>query len=160
MSTAPLNDLIGALVPDVERLVERHLSTTKTWYPHEYVPWDRAVDTDPRAQWDADASPLPSGVRAALVVNLLTEDNLPYYFRDIERMFGRDGVWGEWNRRWTAEEGRHSIVLRDYITVARLFDPVELERGRMAQVSTGEASGSMWRSLISAAVMPVTGTTT
>ena len=53
-------------------------------------------------------------------------------------MFGRDGSWGEWARRWTAEEGRHSIVIRDYLTVTRAIDPVELERGRMAQVSKGE----------------------
>ena len=53
-------------------------------------------------------------------------------------MFGRDGSWGEWARRWTAEEGRHSIVIRDYLTVTRALDPVELERGRMAQVSKGE----------------------
>ena len=41
-------------------------------------------------------------------------------------MFGRDGSWGE-ARRWTAEEGRHSIVIRDYLTVTRPR-PVELER--------------------------------
>src|SRR2546421_6152506 len=49
-------------------------------------------------------------------------------------MFG-SGVWGEWIRRWTAEEQRHSIVIRDYLTVTRALDPVELERGRMAQAS-------------------------
>ena len=38
-------------------------------------------------------------------------------------MFGADGVWGEWARRWTAEEGRHSIVIRDYLTVTRPIDP-------------------------------------
>jgi acyl-[acyl-carrier-protein] desaturase len=52
-------------------------------------------------------------------------------------MFGRDGVWAEWVRRWTAEEGRHAIVLRDYLTVTRGVDPVALERGRMEQVSRG-----------------------
>lgn len=130
--------LLDALTSDAERLVERHLSTTKEWFPHELVPWERAGDLrDAEGDWKPEV-PLAPGVRSAVFVNLLTEDNLPYYFRDIERMFGRDGVWGEWNRRWTAEEGRHSIVLRDYVTVARLFDPVELERGRMAQVSTGE----------------------
>jgi acyl-[acyl-carrier-protein] desaturase len=76
-------------------------------------------------------------VRSALYVNLLTEDNLPYYFRSIDRVFGSDGVWGEWARRWTAEEGRHAIVIRDYLTVTRAIDPVQLERGRMAQVSGG-----------------------
>jgi acyl-[acyl-carrier-protein] desaturase len=53
-------------------------------------------------------------------------------------MFGRDSAWGEWSRRWTAEEGRHSIVIRDYLTVTRAIDPVALERARMAQVSCGQ----------------------
>jgi acyl-[acyl-carrier-protein] desaturase len=41
-------------------------------------------------------------------------------------------------RRWTAEEGRHSIVLRDYLVVTRAVDPVALERARMAQVQGGD----------------------
>jgi len=72
-------------------------------------------------------------------VNLLTEDNLPYYSMEIHRAFGGTGAWGEWARRWTAEEGRHSIVIRDWLTVTRALDPIELERGRMAQVSGGIA---------------------
>jgi acyl-[acyl-carrier-protein] desaturase len=40
-------------------------------------------------------------------------------------------------RRWTAEEGRHAIVLRDYLTVTRGLDPVALERSRMDQVGRG-----------------------
>jgi acyl-[acyl-carrier-protein] desaturase len=80
---------------------------------------------------------MPEGVRSALFVNLLTEDNLPYYFRTIEALFGADSIWGAWVRRWTAEEGRHSIVIRDYLTVTRSVDPIELERARMHQVSAG-----------------------
>ena len=57
-------------------------------------------------------------------MNLLTEDNLPYYHLALWEIFGRGGVWGEWVRRWTAEEGRHAIVLRDYLTVTRGLDPV------------------------------------
>jgi len=68
-------------------------------------------------------------VASALFVNLLTEDNLPYYFRDVERMFGPDEAWGVWARRWTAEEGRHSIVIRDYLTVTRAIDPVSPRAG-------------------------------
>jgi acyl-[acyl-carrier-protein] desaturase len=81
---------------------------------------------------------VPADVRSALFVNLLTEDNLPYYFRTIEALFSRDTAWGEWVRRWTAEEGRHSIVIRDYLTVTRAVDPVALERARMAQVQCGQ----------------------
>jgi acyl-[acyl-carrier-protein] desaturase len=53
-------------------------------------------------------------------------------------MFGRgDGAWINWVGRWTAEEGRHAIVLRDYLTVTRNIDPVYLERGRMTQLQQG-----------------------
>ena len=48
-----------------------------------------------------------------------------------------DTAYTTWVRRWTAEEGRHSMVLYGYITVSRMVDPVMLERGRMVQVSTG-----------------------
>ena len=68
---------------------------------------------------------------------MLTEENLPYYFRDSERLFGGEGAWGEWVRRWTAEEGRHSRVIYDYLCVTRALDPVALERARMAQVQCG-----------------------
>ena len=48
-----------------------------------------------------------------------------------------DGAWINWVGRWTAEEGRHAIVLRDYLTVTRNIDPVLLERGRMSQLQKG-----------------------
>jgi acyl-[acyl-carrier-protein] desaturase len=130
--------LLVELTPVAAHLLDRHLGTAKEWFPHELVPWSRGRDFAPGETWDPDEAPLPDATRSALFVNLLTEDNLPYYFRTIERMFGADGVWGAWARRWTAEEMRHSIVIRDYLTVTRSIDPVALERGRMRQVSGGE----------------------
>src|SRR3954471_7890743 len=129
--------LVQELTPVAEELYERHDATAKEWFPHELVPWSRGRDAVPGETWDADEVPMPEGVRSALFVNLLTEDNLPYYFRTIEGLFGADSVWGTWVRRWTAEEGRHSIVIRDYLTVTRSVDPIELERARMHQVGTG-----------------------
>jgi acyl-[acyl-carrier-protein] desaturase len=126
------------LEPTAARLLERHLSQAKEWFPHELVPYSRGRDFVPGYEWSPDEVPLADEVRSSLFVNLLTEDNLPYYFRTIESMFGRDSAWGEWNRRWTAEEGRHSIVIRDYLTVTRQIDPVVLERARMAQVTCGQ----------------------
>lgn len=128
--------LLAELIPVVETLLERHLAAAKEWFPHEFVPWSRGRDFEPGEEWDAREFPLPAPVRDALFVNLLTEDNLPYYFATIDRMFG-GGPWGVWARRWTAEEHRHSIVIRDYLTVTRALDPIELERGRMGQVSGG-----------------------
>jgi acyl-[acyl-carrier-protein] desaturase len=130
--------LVAELEPTAARLVDRHLAQAKEWFPHEFVPWGRGQDFEPGWEWTPDESPLPEAVRSSLFVNLLTEDNLPYYFRTIEAMFGRDSAWGEWSRRWTAEEGRHSVVIRDYLTVTRALDPVALERARMAQVSCGQ----------------------
>ncbi|MDQ1440208.1 MAG: acyl-[acyl-carrier-protein] desaturase [Acidimicrobiaceae bacterium] len=131
--------LLDATASVAESLFERHLAKTKEWFPHELVPWSRGRDFEPGQEWDPEEYALPDAVRSALYLNLLTEDNLPYYFHAISWLFGEDTVWGAWNRRWTAEEHRHSIVIRDWMTVTRAVDPVVLERARMAQVGTGYA---------------------
>ena len=129
--------VLEALEAVAEQLLERHLATTKEWFPHALVPWTQATDYEPDYEWEPDDAAIAPAVRSALFVNVLTEDNLPYYFRDIERMFGRDGAFGEWVRRWTAEEGRHGMVINAYLQATRALDPVELERARMVQVQTG-----------------------
>jgi acyl-[acyl-carrier-protein] desaturase len=133
--------LTADLAPVVAELLDRHLAATREWFPHELVPYGRGRDPEPGWTWsEADAdlggAQLDEAARSALFVNLLTEDNLPYYLNEIDRLFGRDGAWGEWTRRWTAEEGRHSMVIYGYLMVTRAIDPVALERGRMVQVST------------------------
>jgi len=135
-------DLLHELEPTVERLYHRHLDTTKEWFPHELIPFSRGRDWEPGAVWTEEDSDLGGSViddaaRSSLIVNLLTEDNLPYYFRTIERTFGDDGPWGAWSKRWTAEEGRHSMVIFGYLMATRAVDPVALERARMVQVSKG-----------------------
>jgi acyl-[acyl-carrier-protein] desaturase len=132
--------LLAELTPVAESLLERHLAQAKEWFPHEVVPWSQGRDFEAGVAWTPDDSlvELRPEVRSALFVNLLTEDNLPYYFRTIEQTYGRDGAWGEWVRRWTAEEGRHAIAIRDYLMLTRAIDPVGLERARMAQVQCGQ----------------------
>jgi acyl-[acyl-carrier-protein] desaturase len=140
MTRSPLvvstRDMLHELLPMVERSLDRHLASTAEWFPHEYVPYElgRNYVDEP---WLPSDSGLPDIAQTALEVNLLTEDNLPYYHLSLWRTFGDDGAWGEWVRRWTAEEGRHAIVLRDYLTVTRGVDPKVLERGRMEQVLRG-----------------------
>ena len=75
-----------------------------------------------------------------MITNLLTEDNLPSYHREIAENFSRDGAWGTWVGRWTAEEIRHSTIKRDYLVVTRGVDPVALERDRMAHMGHGFAA--------------------
>lgn len=133
--------LLKEIEPTASKLYDRHMAMAKEWFPHEYVPWGRGKDFDPERPWsptDSDfgdgTATLPDAVRTSLFVNLLTEDNLPYYTRDISALFGAENAYGAWARNWTAEEGRHAIVIRDYLMVTRALDPVALERARMQQV--------------------------
>ncbi len=129
-------DLLRELEPTAAFNLDRHLSMSKEWMPHDYVPWSRGRDFDSEP-YEPSQSTLGPIAQVAFEVNLLTEDNLPSYHREIVDGFGRDGAWGTWVHRWTAEEGRHAIVMRDYLLVTRSVDPVALERGRMQQMETG-----------------------
>ncbi|MEU2101934.1 acyl-ACP desaturase [Nocardia sp. NPDC019255] len=122
--------------------LDRHLSMVKEWHPHDYVPWDAGHNFAMLGgiDWEPSQSRLSEVAKAALITNLLTEDNLPSYHREISANFSRDGAWGSWVGRWTAEEARHSIVLRDYLVVTRAVDPVALENDRMAHMSHGFAA--------------------
>jgi acyl-[acyl-carrier protein] desaturase len=134
------SELLLALEPTVAGELDRHLSVAKEWFPHEYVPWSQGRDYDGPMEgdaWSPEDSKVSPAAREALVVNLLTEDNLPGYHREISTIFGRDGAWGTWVDRWTAEENRHGIVIRDYLTVTRAVDPVALERARMTHMQGG-----------------------
>jgi len=133
-------DLLREMEQVVETNLNRHLATAKEWFPHEYVPWSQGTDYDGvlgGEAWAPDQSTLSDVARTSLIVNLLTEDNLPSYHHEIATLFGRDGAWGTWVHRWTAEEGRHGIAIRDYLLATRAVDPVALERARMTHMAAG-----------------------
>ena len=131
--------LLAELEPVVAENLDRHLAIADEWMPHEYVPWSLGRDfADLGGEpWSVEQSQLSPIARTALEVNLLTEDNLPSYHREIDRAFGSDSAWGTWVNRWTAEEGRHAFCIRDYLLVTRGVDPTELERARMETMETG-----------------------
>jgi len=129
--------LLQELEPEAGRLYDRHAKVAVEWFPHDFIPYRLGRDFD-KEPWTPDQPRLTGVAQTAFEVGLLTEDNLPSYHRLIHGMFGRgDGAWINWVGRWTAEEGRHAIVLRDYLTVTRNIDPVLLERGRMTQLQQG-----------------------
>src|SRR5438270_53148 len=129
--------------PVVEKNLDRHLAIAKEWHPHDYIPWSEGRNFAflGGEDWAPEQSRLDETAMAAMITNLLTEDNLPSYHGEIATRFGRDGAWGTWVGRWTAEENRHGVALRDYLVVTRGVDPVALERARMDYMVTGYDSG-------------------
>jgi acyl-[acyl-carrier-protein] desaturase len=135
--------LLHELEPVVETNINRHLSMRKDWNPHDYIPWSDGKNYYALGgqDWDPEQSKLSEVAQTAMLQNLLTEDNLPSYHREIAMNFSMDGPWGWWVNRWTAEENRHGIALRDYLVVTRAIDPVELEQLRVEQVTRGFSPG-------------------
>lgn len=88
------------------------------------MPWDRGRNFAALGgeDWDPEQSQLSEVAKVAMVTNLLTEDNLPSYHRGAANHFSLDSAWGHWVNRWTAEENRHGIVIRDYLVVTRGVD--------------------------------------
>ncbi|MBJ7341577.1 acyl-ACP desaturase [Mycolicibacterium sp.] len=136
-------ELIRELEPVVEAGVNQHFANTKNWSPHDYVPWSDGSNYSSLGgrDWCLEQSPLSELARISMVTNLLTEDNLPSYHRAVAGYFTLDDAWGTWVNRWTVEENRHGIALRDYLVVTRAVDPMQLEQARMAQVTAGFSPG-------------------
>lgn len=130
-------DLITELAPDVERLYNRHLEAPRLWYPHEQIDWGSGEDFGEHP-WSPSDYPLADGVRSSIYVNLLTEDNLPYYTSTLLSHAPADHPILDWNRQWTMEENRHSMVMRDWVHISRCIDPTLLEDGRRVQMGLGK----------------------
>lgn len=131
-------ELLANLHQDAEVGFQRHVEQSVDWQPHDFVPWDagRSFAFLGGQDWEPEQSTLSRTAATALTVSVLLADNLPAYHRNLAKCLRR-GVWWRWVGRWTAEEARHSVVLRNYLMVTRAVDPVELERIRMAHMTAG-----------------------
>lgn len=73
-------DLLREMNQVVETNLNRHIGVAKEWYPHEFIPWSDGRNFDGLMggdAWSPDDAPISDVARSALIVNLLTEDNLP-----------------------------------------------------------------------------------
>lgn len=131
-------ELLESLAVDVELLLRKHIDVADGWQPHDLVPWDdgRNFAFLGGTDWAPEQSELSETAKLALTVSVLIADNLPSYHREIGKYL-RTGAWWRWVGRWTAEENRHEITIRNYLMVTRAVDPVELERLRMEHMTKG-----------------------
>lgn len=131
-------DLLNELEPVVEANLNRHDAIRQFWVPSDFFPVDAKGKIINRAQDLPEDKPLLSpAAQAAMTLNLLTEDNLPAYHRTIAEQFGRDGAWGTWVNKWTAEEGRHAYAMRVFLDLTGAVDTNQLEEDRMHQMEQG-----------------------
>ncbi|MCQ4119914.1 acyl-ACP desaturase [Rhodococcus tibetensis] len=142
----PQRQLLRELRPTAEENLRRHREAVDVWHPHDYFPRDcgtpapRRIFTERRKLDDVG--------EAAMIVTLLTGDNLPSGLQQLTDSVSRDSAWATWVRTWTAETHRHGVVLRDYLVERRGVDSVALERARMQNMTVGIACALEGASLL------------
>ncbi|HSX45249.1 MAG TPA: acyl-ACP desaturase [Candidatus Saccharimonadales bacterium] len=124
------------LRPAVERLYDRHLEVARPWSAYDVIDWSQAEGFGDKP-WSPSDYPLNEAARSSVVVNLLTEDNAPYYTHLIKSVTPKDHPLQTWNNQWTMEEGQHSYAIRTWAHLSRAVDPDELEAGRRTQMAGG-----------------------
>lgn len=135
-------DLLAELEPVVAANLDRHDAQREFWSPRDFFPLDSEGRVINRAEDLEEGKPLLSPTaQAAMILNLLTEDNLPAYHRTIAEQFSRDAAWGTWVNKWTAEEGRHAYAIRAFLDLTGAVDTTQLEIDRMHQVEQGYDDG-------------------
>ena len=129
-------ELVEAIEPVVAKLTQEHKRRRSDWYFHDIVPWERGENFRDKP-WDVSQCTISENARTSLVLNLLTEDNLPYYHAIIEKHMPERSAFTNWNHLWTAEEGQHAIAIRSYLLTSRNCDPYQLEDDRKATMIRG-----------------------
>jgi acyl-[acyl-carrier-protein] desaturase len=125
--------LIDELTDTAELLLNNHNKKPSAWEPSDLIPYELGLNYKTKL-WTPDDYTLSDGIRSSIYVNLLTEDNLPYYSPTIIHYLRYSSPLLEWGHVWTEEEAKHSVVIREWAHVTRALDPVMLEQGRKVQM--------------------------
>jgi acyl-[acyl-carrier protein] desaturase len=122
----------------VRELMEVHERKRELWFPSDLVgpAADECPDTH-ITKLRQQAAGIPDHARAALALNLLTEEGLPHFHRLLAVYLGDDSFWRSWNNLWTAEEDRHGQVLHDYARDTRLLQQRKLEEMQFEYLRAG-----------------------
>ena len=131
-------EVLEDLEDTVRDLMEVHERKRELWFPVDLVgpAPDECPDTH-LAALRARAEGIPDPARAALALNLLTEEGLPHFHRLLAVYLGDDSFRRSWNNLWTAEEDRHGQVLHDYARDTRLLQQRKLEEMQFEYLRAG-----------------------
>jgi acyl-[acyl-carrier-protein] desaturase len=131
-------EVLRDLEVKVRELMEQHQKKRELWFPADLVGAPPGECPDRHlAELRKRAEGIPDSARAALALNLLTEEGLPHFHRLLAIYLGDASHWRNWNNLWTAEEDRHGQVLHDYARDTRLFDQRKLEEMQFEYLKNG-----------------------
>ena len=131
-------EVLEDLEEKVRELMEIHERKRELWFPSDLLgPAEDECPDANLAQLRAQAAGIPDAARAALALNLLTEEGLPHFHRLLAVYLGDDSFWRSWNNLWTAEEDRHGQVLHDYVRDTRLLKQRKLEEMQFEYLRAG-----------------------
>jgi acyl-[acyl-carrier-protein] desaturase len=131
-------EVLQDLEEKVQELMEAHERKRELWFPSDLIgpgP-DECPDTH-LATLRNQAAGIPDHARAALALNLLTEEGLPHFHRLLAVYLGDSSFWRSWNNLWTAEEDRHGQVLHDYARDTHLLQQRKLEEMQFEYLRAG-----------------------
>jgi len=131
-------EVLQDLEEKVQELTEIHERKRELWFPSDLLgpAEDECPDTH-LAKLRAQAAGIPDPARAALALNLLTEEGLPHFHRLLAVYLGDESFWRSWNNLWTAEEDRHGQVLHDYARDTGLLQQRKLEEMQFEYLRAG-----------------------
>jgi acyl-[acyl-carrier-protein] desaturase len=131
-------EVLQDLEDKVRELMAAHEAKRPLWFPSELL--GPPPDTDPEAHREElrrRAAGIPDHARAALALNMLTEEGLPHFHRLLAVYLGDDSFWRTWNNLWTAEEDRHGVVLHDYVRETGLLNNRRLDEMQFEYLRAG-----------------------
>jgi acyl-[acyl-carrier-protein] desaturase len=131
-------EVLQDLEDRVRELMEIHERKRELWFPSDLIGPSAGESPDTHlSNLRAQAAGIPDAARAALALNLLTEEGLPHFHRLLAVYLGDDSFWRSWNNLWTAEEDRHGQVLHDYARDTRLLNQRRLEEMQFEYLRAG-----------------------
>ena len=131
-------EVLRDLESKVRDMMAVHEAKRELWFPADLLgPKPDSSPDDHLAELRKRAEGIPDSARAALALNLLTEEGLPHFHRLLAVYLGEDSHWQAWNNLWTAEEDRHGQILHDYGRDTRLFDQRQLEEMQFDYIRAG-----------------------
>ncbi len=138
------NEVMLYIEQFVDSISEKYLKPIETnWQPTDLLPDTACIDTFVRKLKDLQesAKELSYDFWLVLIGDTVTEEALPTYESWLAALdgvdIGKPGGWGEWSRKWTAEENRHGDVLSRYLYLSGRVDMQAVETSVQYLLSDG-----------------------